>query len=333
MSLKFKVYGLHKSFGILVLILAGLRLSWRLFTPPPEILKDKMKDWEINLAKVIHACLYFGMFLMPLTGWLMSSAKNFPVSVFGLFTLPNISPPSEQRAELFEEVHELLGYTLIFIISLHVLGALKHHFVNKDTTLRRMLPFGLYALLTLGLISSPAKAEDTTSFTPNWHVIKDQSHIKFISKQMGAEFEGRFNDFNASILFDPESLDTSKVLVSVPVTSADTQSKDRDEKIQSSEWFDAKTYPVASFYADTFEKTGETEYLANGILQIKDVSKAFSLPFTLTIEGSKAVMNSTVSLQRLDWNMGMGEWTDTSFVGNEVKLDIQVTANAAAQQE
>ena len=138
----FKVYALHKSVGIVVLTLAVLRLIWKLTNPHPHSLPTHQK-WERYLARLTHVFLYFAIIGMPLSGWAMSAAKNYPVSVFGLFTLPNIVPPSEEIAKLANQFHELTAYALIAAIGLHFAGAMKHHIIDKDGTLRRMIP-GLY---------------------------------------------------------------------------------------------------------------------------------------------------------------------------------------------
>lgn len=140
LSLKLKVYGLHKSFGILVLTLALARLGWHLYSKKPEFVPD-LKKIERLAATVIHGFFYIGMVGMPISGWLMSSAAGRSVSVFGLFTLPDFVAKSEDLREIFGETHEILGYTLIIGILAHAGAALKHHFINKDRTLRRMLPF------------------------------------------------------------------------------------------------------------------------------------------------------------------------------------------------
>jgi cytochrome b561 len=136
---KFKVYGLHKSFGIVVLVLVSLRVLWRIFSTQPDALPTHKKSEKI-LAKLAHLGLYCGMIVMPITGWLMSSAKGFSVSVFNSYTLPDLIKPNEKLAELFEEIHELAAFTLIAVIFLHFAGAVKHHVIDKDITLKRMLP-------------------------------------------------------------------------------------------------------------------------------------------------------------------------------------------------
>jgi cytochrome b561 len=130
----------HKSFGMTVLMLAVLRLLWRLFNRPPE-LPSGMSKLERILAKGTHALFYILLFAMPLSGWLMSSAKNYSVSWFGRFTWPNLIGPDERAFDLLKTIHESLSWLLFAVAILHILAALKHHFWNKDDVLTRMLPF------------------------------------------------------------------------------------------------------------------------------------------------------------------------------------------------
>lgn len=137
--LKLRTVLLHKSFGITILILTILRILWHLHTKKPALV-DSLKPWEKKLAHLGHIALYVLMIGMPLSGWIMSSAAGRPVSVFGLFTLPNLVAENHDLKELFEDIHGLLGNALIAVVALHIAAALKHHFFDKDKTLRRMLP-------------------------------------------------------------------------------------------------------------------------------------------------------------------------------------------------
>jgi cytochrome b561 len=130
----------HKSFGMTVLMLAVLRLTWRLFNAAPP-LPEGMSNIEKFLAKATHSAFYLLLFAMPLSGWMMSSAKNYSVSWFGLFTWPNLIGPNDHSLEVLKATHYWLSNVLFAIVILHVLAALKHHFWNKDDVLKRMLPF------------------------------------------------------------------------------------------------------------------------------------------------------------------------------------------------
>ena len=99
---KLQALAWHKSFGITILMLAVVRLVWRWMNPVPD-LSAETRPWERVLAKISHVLLYGLIFALPLSGWLMSSAKNFPVSWFSLFQLPDLVAPSEQ---LFRQMRE-----------------------------------------------------------------------------------------------------------------------------------------------------------------------------------------------------------------------------------
>jgi cytochrome b561 len=132
----------HKSVGITILTLALLRLLWRWSQRESPPLPADLRPWERALAGVTHVGLYAALFALPLTGWAMSSAKNYPVSWFSLVTLPDFIEPDEGRFELLRTVHGVLAAALVALAALHVLGALQHHFIRRDSVLLRMLPFG-----------------------------------------------------------------------------------------------------------------------------------------------------------------------------------------------
>jgi cytochrome b561 len=137
---KLAVLARHKSFGMTVLMLAVLRLIWRVRHAPPP-LPAGMSRVERRLARATHAAFYVLLFTLPVSGWLMSSAKKFSVSWFGLFTWPDLIGKSESAFEMLRTTHHGLGLVLFSIAVLHILAALKHHFLNKDDVLLRMLPF------------------------------------------------------------------------------------------------------------------------------------------------------------------------------------------------
>lgn len=138
----FKLFFLHKSTGIFVLFLASCRVGWHLYSRPADFVPS-LKPWEKTGARIAHALLYAAMFVMPLSGWVLSSAAGRQVSFFGLFTLPDLVAKNEGTRDFFSGVHDIVGWSLIPLIGIHAAGALKHHFFDKDITLRRMLPFGL----------------------------------------------------------------------------------------------------------------------------------------------------------------------------------------------
>jgi cytochrome b561 len=316
---KFKLYGLHKSTGITVLLLFFLRLSWRLYTSAPAYLPG-MKPYEIALAKAVHYFLYAAIFVMPMSGWLMSSAANIQVSVFDLFTLPNLIAPDKQVLKFLKQFHFYFAWVIIGAIALHLAGVLKHTLINRDGTLKRMLP----CLAVFILLSFPALAE-----APVWKIIPEESAIMFKSKQMAAEFEGRFNIFSADIAFDPDDLAHSRVRADIDISSVATGYDERDDNLKKPAWFDVAAFPAAVFESSSFEKTPEG-YIADGTLTIKGVSKNLKLPFKLTFEDSEkgklAHMTAEITLHRLDFGLGTGDWEDTSVVPADVPVRLVITA-------
>lgn len=137
---KLRFYALHKSIGITVLALMLLRFAWRGVDPRPEDVAG-MSPSVAFLARAVHRLFYVALIAMPISGWVYNSAANFPLQWFGLVQLPAIVAPDKELKHLAHEVHEFLAWTLIALLIVHLAGALKHHLIDRDDTLRRMLPF------------------------------------------------------------------------------------------------------------------------------------------------------------------------------------------------
>lgn len=129
----------HKEIGVAVLVLLAVRLAWRLTQTLPQLVAH-LPEWQKVAARFVHLTFYALMFALPVTGCLMSSAAGIPVSFFGLFVLPDFIARDDYLFQRFIVIHKWLGYVLIFFIFIHVGAALRHHFIFKDDTLRKMLP-------------------------------------------------------------------------------------------------------------------------------------------------------------------------------------------------
>lgn len=131
---------LHKSFGVCILVLAFAMLIWGRIGKRPAM-PINMSSMEKLAAKTIHLLLYLAMFLMPITGMLMSQFSGYPISVFGWFDMPSLFSKNESFADFFHEAHEVSSFAVMAIVGIHVIAALFHHYVRKDNVLTRMLPF------------------------------------------------------------------------------------------------------------------------------------------------------------------------------------------------
>lgn len=135
---KLDLFVWHKSIGVSVLLLAVIRLAWRLGNPPPA-LPDGTQEWERKLAATAHWVLYALIFAVPLSGWWVSDASRVPFKAFFLVPMPDFIATDRSLQEAAAEVHEVLTMTLLIVIVGHVVAALRHHFLLHDDVLRRML--------------------------------------------------------------------------------------------------------------------------------------------------------------------------------------------------
>jgi cytochrome b561 len=135
---RLKLYNWHKWAGVSILVLSALRLLWRLRHRPPADLP--MPTWQRRAAHAAHAALYLLFFAVPLTGWAYSSAAGFPIVWFGVLPLPDFVPVDRALAEGLKAWHAGLAQALAAVALLHVAGALKHRFIDRDGLLRRMWP-------------------------------------------------------------------------------------------------------------------------------------------------------------------------------------------------
>ena len=128
----------HKSLGILALALALFKLGWQQYTPAPGPVAG-LKTWEKTGAKLMHYVLWGMMLLIPVTGYLISTSAGKPIQFFDWFAIPAVVDVDEELRELAIDVHFYLAYATLFLVAGHAGAALKHHFINRDDTLRRML--------------------------------------------------------------------------------------------------------------------------------------------------------------------------------------------------
>lgn len=135
---KLDLFVWHKSIGVTVLLLAALRLAWRLGNPPP-VPPAGMPQWERRLAAAAHAVLYALILAVPISGWWVSDASRVPFKAFFAVPMPDFIATDRALQEAAAEVHEALTVSLLLVVILHIAAALRHHFLLRDDVLRRML--------------------------------------------------------------------------------------------------------------------------------------------------------------------------------------------------
>lgn len=137
--LKLKVYSWHKWSGVTIFVLVVLRVLWRLTHRPPP-LPASMPRWQVTASHVSHALIYVLTLAIPLTGWLYSSARGFQTVWFGVLPIPDAIGKNVALSDLLHDAHENLNLLLAALVIVHVAAALKHHFVDRDSVLRSMMP-------------------------------------------------------------------------------------------------------------------------------------------------------------------------------------------------
>jgi cytochrome b561 len=137
---KLQLYAWHKWVGVTVFLVVILRLAWRLADPVPRR-PEHLAQWQRRLAGLSHAALYAVLIVMPLTGWIMSSALHLPVVYLGLVLIPSPFGVDRALGEAMRAAHLTLAVALLLLVSIHSLAALYHHFILRDDVLRRMLPW------------------------------------------------------------------------------------------------------------------------------------------------------------------------------------------------
>lgn len=319
---KLAVLATHKSIGITILALAALRLLWRWINPTPP-LPSNLKPYERILAHVTHKGLYVLLFAMPITGWIMTSARGFPASWFNLVQLPDFVPKSEALYGAMVVTHAALACSLAVIVALHIAGALKHHFVLKDDTLRRMLPFGRSTLAALAAMLLAAAAAHATTASAAYSALPAQSSVTYTFTQAGAANQGRFKSFAVS--FDPAA---GQLQVVIDMRSFDTGDQQRNDILGSKDFFDVAQYNQARFTATHMERSA-TGYDATGSLTLRGVTRNVTIPFSwrTAAEQGRTVgyLAGQVTLQRLDYGIGQGQWKSTEWVGNAVTVHYSLT--------
>lgn len=360
-TLRFAVFQLHKTFGILVLLLTVARIGWRLLNPPPPS-HVVVLAWEKALSSAVYVAFYVLMIALPLTGWALVSASptGIPTLLFNVLEWPHLPlPVSEALEEALHESHEILAFVAIALIGLHVAGALKHQFVDRENILVRMAP-GLFgpaetpqararglalvagaplalALAVLAVPSlagmsggagGPTLAQASSSGPSGWAVNPAASSIAFAGTQSGTAFDGSFAAWTAEIVFDPADPASARIVATVDTTSVTTSNSYVRASIQSSSWLDTRNHPQATFEATGFASTGPGAYEASGTLTLRGVAQPVVLPFTLAIEGDTARAQGSVTLDRRAFEIG----TDTASNDDAVSPEITVTVTVEASR-
>lgn len=169
-------------------------------------------------------------------------------------------------------------------------------------------------LPALLLIASSVQAVEYNQLQPR------QSALSFGYKQMGVAMDGKFNKFAAQIAFDPARLANARARIDVSLASIDTGSKDADEEVAGRLWFDAGTYPLASFVSTGIRRLAGNRYQASGKLTIKGRTLEVVAPLTFQSDAARGVFDGSFAIRRTAYAIGTGEWADLSTVADDIQI-------------
>ena len=346
-------FSLHKTLGVLAFFVALLRILWAVSQPKPGLLNAD-KPMESFLAELVHWLLYGSLVIVPLSGWIGHAAAAGFAPIWWPFGqgLPLV-PKSVGVEHFFGAVHEISGKVLIGSLILHVAGAVKHHLIDRDATLRRMLPgnpaiptlavqphskapfaaataiwavaLALSAALAAFDAEESVQTEALAEVTSDWAVQDGSIDITVV--QFGNAVTGSFADWTAAISFD-ETIpvgEVGKVTTTISVPSLTLGSV--TQQAMGPDFFDATTYATAVY--DAVIQHGADGYEASGTLTIKDVSMPLIMPFNLALNGDDAEMRADFTLDRRSFGIG-GTVTDEGSLAFDVKVAIELTAKRGA---
>ncbi|SLN44857.1 hypothetical protein TRL7639_02406 [Falsiruegeria litorea R37] len=344
------LFSLHKTVGVTVFFVALLRILWALTQPKPGLLNADHK-LEALAAETVHWLLYGSLVFVPLTGWIHHAATTGFAPIWWPFgqDLPFV-PKDAAVAELFAGLHYVLQWVLIAALVLHIAGAVKHHVIDRDMTLRRMLPGSaempqppaqkhsllplLCALILWGgaltggaMIGVFSHATDQSEVAEleavqsDWQVT--EGTLAITVQQFGNPVSGAFADWTAGITFDEPSTPGPAGSVDVTIAIGSLTLGSVTDQAMGADFFNAETFPTATFKGE-ITKT-DTGYDATGPLTIRDQSVPITLPFTLDLQGDTASMTGKLQLNRLDFAVG-AHMPDEGSLGFGVDVDITLTA-------
>ncbi|MFK8034985.1 MAG: cytochrome b/b6 domain-containing protein [Hyphomicrobiales bacterium] len=354
-SQKVFLYSLHKSVGIALLTVAVLRVVWAVFNKKPAPLHAERK-LETFVAESIHWLLYISILAVPVSGWLHHAATDgfAPIWWFENQDLSFVKK-DPKLAEIFGAMHFFFAATMMISLALHIAGALKHAFIDKDSTLARMVPgkpvefgeldhasthsfapialAGLVFLSVVGL--SYASVQLFSAETPpgtalqassgEWQVRADESSLGIKIIQSGAPVSGAFAAWTADIRFDPEDLANAQVRVEIDVASLSLGSV--TSQALSGDFLKANEHPKAVFTSRSFTKVDGKQFSMLGDLELSGVVAPATVDFTLSIEADVAKMTGAAMLNRMEFEVGSQGFGNESSVAFPVEVQITIVAD------
>ncbi|MEM7437967.1 MAG: cytochrome b/b6 domain-containing protein [Pseudomonadota bacterium] len=341
------VFSIHKTVGITAFIVAVLRILWAFTNAKPGLMHPERR-LENLAAQVVHWMLYGSLVLVPLSGWIHHAAtEGFAPILWPLGQGLPLVPKSVAVAEFFGAWHFVFTKVLFLSLFLHIAGALKHHVIDRDATLRRMWAgtpvvegllghhgrapvvaamvvwaavIGLGSWLGLQTHEHEATVE-LADVQSDWSV--QEGTLEIVVQQFGAAVRGNFSEWTADISYDPE---TGEGAVEVKIAVGSLTLGSVTEQALGADYLAIETFPFATFEADITRVDGAA-HKAVGTLSLHGREMPMSLDFDLAVEGDMAQMTGKTTVNRIDFNVGATAQPTEGNLGFNVDVEVDLTAN------
>lgn len=342
------LFSMHKTLGITLFAVAVLRILWALTQPRPGLLNGDA-GLESRLAVTVHWLLYGSLIAVPLSGWVYhASSAGFAPIWWPLGQGLPFVPVDPALSKVAGTLHYILQWVLAGAIGLHVAGAVKHHVIDRDATLRRMwsgraaqptaqqpghiLPL-VAALVIWGaaiggaaglgwFTQQGAGGPALAKVQSDWQV--QDGTVQITISQMGSDITGSFADWTAGITYaETPDANGQHGAVTVTINIGSLTLGSVTDQAMGPDYFDAGTWATAQF--DAVLINAEQGLIADGTLRIRDQTVPVQMPFALQIEGDTATASGQLTVDRRDYQVGQGV-SDAGSLGFEVGIDWQLTA-------
>ncbi len=344
------MFSLHKTIGVALFFLALIRIAWAISQPKPAPLHPD-RPLETFLAELVHWMVYVLLVTVPLSGWIHHAASQGFAPIWWPFgqSLPLI-PKSETLSSAAAGAHGATEMLLVISLFLHIAGAVKHHVVDRDATLRRMLPgkvdagvpgkrshhatpavlaigavvaaMGLGGANKIDSVAAPAiNAPQLEAAISDWQV--QDGTLALSVQQFGQTVEGQFADWMAEISFDETVAEgpagSVTVVVAIPSLTLGTVT----DQAMGPDFFDAAQFGTATFTSQIL--AGPEGYTAPGTLTLKTTESPLTLSLQISVSDGVATATGEATVDRRAFGIG-DAMTDPGQLGFEVPLSISVTA-------
>ena len=327
----------HKSFGITVLILSVLRLLWRFTHKPPPALAS-IALWQQHAASLVHGLLYVLMFTLPITGWIMVSASplNLDTVLFNVIPWPHLPGVDtlENRGDIshaFNDYHEIAGTILILILLAHIGAAFKHHFLDKDKTLIRMLParessaFKRKIIVLIVAVSSSITGLYLYANSGNQAALlaAGDREVSFVADITGEPTPGVFTQTSVEALIYEADPSASKIVARVQTASLSVDDPQVAGSLPEREWFDVQNFPEAVFESVSVTAADDGNLLVTGNLTIKETTQEVSFSMTFSDDDGRRVVRGEFTIDRREFSIGLDSQQSEDFVGYPVMVKFR----------